>query len=83
MDGESGIWHLANEGAVTWAELARRGACACDIASEALEPVPTAALALAAKRPAFSALGSERGVLLPALDDALSAYAESVSLTGT
>jgi dTDP-4-dehydrorhamnose reductase len=24
VDGESGIWHLANEGAVTWAELARQ-----------------------------------------------------------
>jgi hypothetical protein len=24
IDGERGVWHLANAGAVTWAELLRR-----------------------------------------------------------
>jgi dTDP-4-dehydrorhamnose reductase len=74
VDGETGLWHLANDGATTWADLARAAA-----ARFALPPRivgrPTAALALAAPRPLFSALGSSRGTLLPPLDDALARYA--------
>src|SRR5581483_8566836 len=44
IDGERGIWHLANRGAVTWAELARRAADACGLARELIEAVPGSAL---------------------------------------
>ena len=79
IDGESGVWHLANEGETTWAELARIAATLCDVPSGSLEAVPTDELGLAARRPRYSVLGSERGQLLPSLDDALAAYAASRS----
>jgi dTDP-4-dehydrorhamnose reductase len=74
VDSESGIWHLANDGAVTWAELARRAAALAGIPDETLHACPTCDLALAAPRPRNSALASERGQLLPRLEDALTRY---------
>ena len=47
-----------------------------DLRSEA---VATAELGLRAPRPRYSALGSERGVLLPELDDALARYAAAAA----
>jgi dTDP-4-dehydrorhamnose reductase len=75
IDGEAGVWHLANEGETSWAGLARMAATLCDVPADSLEPVATADLGLRAPRPPYSVLGSERGVLLPTLDDALAAYA--------
>jgi len=73
IDGASGIWHLANDGNVSWSELARKAAVALGY-SESMSMVDectTAALRLAAVRPAYSVLGTERGQRLPSLDDAL------------
>jgi dTDP-4-dehydrorhamnose reductase len=74
IDGERGVWHLANVGALTWLELARRAAALGGVGRGRLIGCPTAALGLAAPRPAYTALGSERGTLLPDLDDALRRY---------
>lgn len=75
IDGERGVWHLANGGAVTWAELARRAAKAAGVDASGVVPVPTAALRLLAPRPLYTALASERGWPLPSLDDTLARYA--------
>ncbi len=74
IDGERGLWHLANVAAVTWADLARRGAEMAGLDPAGVEGRPTSALGLAAPRPLWSVLGSERGTLLPSLDDALGRY---------
>jgi len=74
IDGEQGIWHLANRGAVSWAELARLAAERAEVPAHGLRARPTRELGLAAPRPRYSALGSERGQLMPALDDALGRY---------
>ncbi|HEV2130941.1 MAG TPA: sugar nucleotide-binding protein, partial [Longimicrobiaceae bacterium] len=74
LDSESGIWHLANPGAVSWVELARTAAELAGVESYHLEARPTDTFGLAAARPRYSALGSERGTLLPSLHDALSRY---------
>jgi len=74
IDRERGVWHLTNGAAVTWAELARK---ACEVAGvdpRNLQERPAAELGYAAPRPAYSALGSERGMLLPSLEDALGRY---------
>jgi dTDP-4-dehydrorhamnose reductase len=68
IDGCSGIWHLANRGAVSWAELVRQ-------AAEMMGVDTSRFIACAALRPRFSALGSERGVIVPSLEDALHRYA--------
>jgi dTDP-4-dehydrorhamnose reductase len=74
VDDEQGIWHLTNPGAVTWAELARRAAAVAQMSTERLVARPTATLGYAARRPAYSVLGSERAWILPPLDDALARY---------
>ena len=83
IDGEGGVWHLASDGVATWAELAAAAAELVGVPTHTLDRVPTAALGLAARRPLFSALASERGVLLPSLEDALARYvAECERLPG-
>jgi dTDP-4-dehydrorhamnose reductase len=77
IDGERGIWHLANPGALTWAELARAAAEAAGLDPSEIVGRPTARLGHAAQRPRYSVLGSERGVLLPPLQDALARYLEA------
>ena len=74
IDRECGLWHLANSGAVTWADLARCAALKAGLDANRIESRPTTALGLAAKRPAYSALSSERGVMLPDLDRAIACY---------
>jgi dTDP-4-dehydrorhamnose reductase len=74
IDGEHGLWHLANEGAVTWYEFARRAAERGGRPAEGVVPVETAQVWGPAIRPRFSALSSRRGQLLRSLDEALGAY---------
>jgi dTDP-4-dehydrorhamnose reductase len=73
IDGESGIWHLTNGTAVSWAGLVARACAAAGVDPSRLEAVDGASLG-AAPRPRYSALLSEHGQLLPALDDALERY---------
>uniref|UniRef100_C6E9M6 dTDP-4-dehydrorhamnose reductase n=1 Tax=Geobacter sp. (strain M21) TaxID=443144 RepID=C6E9M6_GEOSM len=74
LDGESGIWHLSNAGAVSWAELARCCAKMAGLDCSRVVPRPAASLGYLAPRPPFSVLGSERGVVLPELENALTRY---------
>jgi dTDP-4-dehydrorhamnose reductase len=76
IDGEAGIWHLSNAGGVTWAELASMAARAAGVDAGRLEAKPSADCGFVAARPAYTALTSERGILLPALDNALARYLE-------
>lgn len=72
IDGERGIWHLANDGPLTWAEIARHTARAAGFDPGAVIGCPAADLA--GECPAHSALASERGQILPPLHSALSRY---------
>jgi dTDP-4-dehydrorhamnose reductase len=76
IDAEAGIWHLANAGTVSWAELARKAADAAGIDASRLEAVSAASLGMRAARPAFTGMSSERGILLPPLENALARYLE-------
>ena len=71
IDGASGIWHLANSGIVTWESLARRVAEMSGLDPERVIGLPAHELGLRARRPVFSALASERGTILPTLENAL------------
>lgn len=75
IDGEAGIWHLANGGEVSWAELLERAATGVRLATASLIPCSVFELRLPARRPAYSVLSSERGILMPSLDSALERYA--------
>lgn len=74
IDSESGLWHLANKGAITWADLARTAAKRAGINSQKLIPLPLKELSVIAPRPSYSVLGSHKGELLPCLDSAMSRY---------
>jgi len=74
IDGESGLWHLANDGAVSWAEFACRAAEAAGFRRAGVRSTPAAALGQRAPRPAFSALTSARARLMPQLDLAIERY---------
>jgi dTDP-4-dehydrorhamnose reductase len=74
IDGEQGLWHLTNRGEVSWAQLARQAAEAAGLDAGLVCAVPGARLGQVAPRPAYAALGSQRGPLLPPLEDALSRY---------
>jgi dTDP-4-dehydrorhamnose reductase len=74
IDGEEGVWHLANSGAVTWAELARRIALCAGLDQNYIGSCTNESFGLAASRPAFSALSSERASLMRPLEEALVTY---------
>lgn len=74
IDGESGIWHLANEGEVTWADFARSAADLVGLDATRVEARPTEHMGYIAARPRYSVLRSERGMVLSSLEDALSRY---------
>jgi dTDP-4-dehydrorhamnose reductase len=74
VDGERGVWHLANRDAVTWADLARRAADLAGVTGGHIDARPLHSLELPAARPRYSVRGSERGQLMPTLDDALARY---------
>jgi dTDP-4-dehydrorhamnose reductase len=74
IDEERGIWHLANEGETSWAELARMAARAAGLDETLVRERLHAELGLLAPRPAAAALASERGRVMPALERALASY---------
>lgn len=74
IDGEQGIWHLANRDALSWAQLARKAARMAGISTVTLQERPMALLHSPARRPAYSALDSERAQHMPVLEDALARY---------
>ena len=71
IDGERGIWHLANDGAITWSAFARLAAEHAGLDPTLVNACPGEELGRAARRPRYSALTSERGRLMPPLDDAI------------
>src|SRR5687767_7017351 len=71
IDGEHGIWHLANSGAVTWAEFARAVARKAGYEQSRVTGRPSLALEFRARRPMFTALASERGSFMPAWEESL------------
>lgn len=83
IDGASGLWHLANQGAVSWAELAARAARLCGFDPALVDGCSSSAFGWPAPRPSYSVLGSERAYLLPDLDDSLARYVRERERLGT
>lgn len=75
IDGEKGIWHLANQGILSWYDLVAMAAGIAGIIPRSIESV-----SLADMPPRCTALGSERGFIMPLLDNALSNFVRARSL---
>jgi len=71
IDEECGVWHLANQGAYTWADLAKLAADMASLDTSFVIPRSMRALGLPAARPIYSVLGSTQGVLLPSSEERL------------
>ena len=75
IDGAHGIWHLANQGATSWADFGKRAADLRGYNAELVLPVAASTVGWTALRPMYSALGSERGIgLMQPLEAALERY---------
>jgi dTDP-4-dehydrorhamnose reductase len=74
IDGEGGLWHLANAGAVSWAEFAAAAAELANIDAYSLTAQPASELERRAARPRFSALTSRRAWIMRPWQEALQLY---------
>jgi dTDP-4-dehydrorhamnose reductase len=80
IDGEKGIWHLTNDGMISWAEFGFAVAHRAGFTDQRIQSVPLGELGWKATRPLYSVLQSEKGVKLPVLDHALVRYFEQQEL---
>ncbi len=74
VDGERGIWHLANRGSTSWSSLACMAAEVAGLETRLIRAVSGTSLGQLAERPRFSALDSARGNLMPTLQSGLERY---------
>ena len=78
IDGETGLWHLSNGEAVSWAEFGWAVADALDLDRRLIKPVAAAEMGWRARRPAHAPLGTERGRRMPNFTQALEHYAAAM-----
>ncbi|WP_432714344.1 family 1 glycosylhydrolase [Pedobacter sp.] len=74
IDDERGLWHLTNQGTLTWSDFAYDVARRGNYNPSFLLPLPVEELGYPAVRPNFSALTSMHGLILPSLDFALDRF---------
>jgi dTDP-4-dehydrorhamnose reductase len=79
IDRAQGLWHLANQGEMSWAQLALASADLAGVSTRGLKAVSVREAGLTAPRPSYSVLGSERGAMLPPVDRALNAFVAATS----
>ncbi|MBC7745783.1 MAG: sugar nucleotide-binding protein [Flavobacterium sp.] len=80
LDGESGIWNLANGGELTWADFAVEIAIISSNNSKLINKVSLLEMDYKAKRPIYSVLKSKHGTLLPSLENALERFFDDQQL---
>ena len=78
IDGEQGVWHLVNDGRLTWYEFAKLAAERAGLDAKLIGARPMNQMGLRALRPLNSSLTSERGMLMPSLEDALTRWLNAV-----
>lgn len=78
VDQEKGIWHLANEGELSWSDFACEIADRFGLNRKYIKATSTEEFQFAARRPLYSVLSSSRGILLPKLENALRRYTEEI-----
>jgi dTDP-4-dehydrorhamnose reductase len=74
IDKEQGIWHITNPSAVSWMHFALLTAEIAKFNTRLIRNVKPQKLGYMAPRPRYSALKSEKGLLMPALDSAIQRF---------
>ncbi len=74
VDDEKGIWHLTNQGEISWMDFAIEIAQHAGLNKEHINGRPLHEMQWKAQRPQYSVLHSEKGIFMPALEDALNRF---------
>jgi dTDP-4-dehydrorhamnose reductase len=75
IDDQTGLWHLANGGALSWADFAVGIGTALDLRTDLVDVQPAAAMGWTARRPRYAPISSERGLIMPSLTSAMERFA--------
>jgi dTDP-4-dehydrorhamnose reductase len=78
IDGETGLRHLANAGAVSWAEFARMLARELGLDDRLVADRAGESFGWPAARPAYVPLGTARGAVMPSLENAVARWGQIV-----
>ena len=78
IDRATGLWHITNGEQLSWLEFGRRLAVACGLDTAQLHSARPQKLGWIAVRPIRSGLISQRGQLLPSLDQAIPEFAQAI-----
>lgn len=76
IDDEEGIWHLTNEGNISWSDFACEVADRAGVSKKQLVSCCNDDMEWKARRPLYSALQSGKGVALPKFENALERFFE-------
>ncbi len=79
-DGEKGLLHLANKGALSWAQWARWVADLNGVDRSRVIGCSVSEFCNSALRPRYSVLESERVMVMPSLDEAMGRYQRECAL---
>jgi dTDP-4-dehydrorhamnose reductase len=80
IDDEKGIWHLTNQGEITWYEFALMAAEKFQLDKNLIQPLTAESINYPAPRPLYSVLGTERGNQLPSLENAFERFMREYSV---
>ena len=74
IDEEKGIWHLSNDGDISWVDFANEIASRAKLPKRTLQIKPAEEMPWKAQRPVYSVLQSGKGMKLPVFHNALDRY---------
>ena len=83
IDKECGIWHLTNDGAVSWSEFARKIAYKAGYGPDRITGTNIRKLKWKATRPNNAVMKSIKGNFLPSLDEAINCFFNECSTLPT
>lgn len=78
IDDETGLWHLANQGALSWADFAAAIGEALNLPTHRIDAQPLSAMGWIANRPRHAPLTSVRGLIMPSLASAIESFARAL-----
>lgn len=82
VDDERGTWHLTNKGALNWADFVLENAERLHLDKGLVRSLPLEQMNRVARRPKYSVLGSEKGYLLPTIENAMQRFYDEKTLHG-
>ncbi len=79
IDKEKGIWHISGPDVVSYFDIAEMAISFAGISNIKLHPIPSIKIVAHAKRPAFTALRSASGIVLPGIEESVVKYISEIA----